>query len=197
MSMTLILWKGPQVGEPEEAERLLAPYYESGDDSAFEPNRSISEAAEELRQLYPDDDSSLVEEDCPWSDRGDQTDRLLVLTMRWSAADEVLFEIERLAGEHDLVLYDPQGPEIYLPRETVRHDGSPEPPGFKANLMAAAVTLVGALLIALGWKLSIPVLNWLLIGVGIFILGVGLTLIYAFIVVPRQEAREGGARGEP
>lgn len=193
--MTLILWKGPQVGEPEEAERLLAPYYESGDDSAFEPSSSIAEAAEELRQLYPDDDAGLGEDDCPWSDRGDQTDRLLVLTIRWSAADEVLLEIERLALEHDLVLYDPQGPEIYLPGEPVRHDGPVEPPGFTANLMAAAVTLVGVALVVMGWRLSIPFLNWLLVGLGLFIFGVGLTLIYAFILVPRQEARERGPRG--
>jgi hypothetical protein len=42
MSETLILWKAPVVDDPDEAARLLAPYYDDGDESAFEPSPDVT-----------------------------------------------------------------------------------------------------------------------------------------------------------
>ncbi|HET7708725.1 MAG TPA: hypothetical protein VFK50_04220, partial [Sphingomicrobium sp.] len=53
MSMTLILWKAPVTGDPDEANRLLRPWYETEDDSAFEPSSDIAKVADKLRRLYP------------------------------------------------------------------------------------------------------------------------------------------------
>ena len=219
MSMTLILWKGPVVREAEEAETLLKPYYEREDDSAFEASPAIAAFAEELRALYPWRDLTNEEtvarmsekERAQWKpealkevrgvDGGepfasipfDQTDRLLLIDIVWSADSAVLDDITRLAREHELVLYDPQGPEVYLPDDPLPTEGPDEPLGAGAYALAFGVTLFGAALIALGWKLPVPVLNWLLIAGGLFVLGVGITLLYAFIVVPYQVAREAEA----
>ena len=51
--MTLILWKAPVVDDPDEAARLLQPWYDSEDESAFEPSADIATVADELRRLYP------------------------------------------------------------------------------------------------------------------------------------------------
>ena len=55
MSMTLILWKGPVVDNPDEAKDLLEPWYEHGDESAFEASGDIALVAEQLRSRWPDD----------------------------------------------------------------------------------------------------------------------------------------------
>ena len=41
MSMTLILWKAPLVEDGDEAKALIARWYETGDDSAFEPRATL------------------------------------------------------------------------------------------------------------------------------------------------------------
>lgn len=62
----------------------------------------------------------------------ERSDRVVSLNHSWSAPDALLRDVERLAREHRLVLYDPQGPDVsgpddlndgpYVPdrRETLR-----------------------------------------------------------------------------
>jgi hypothetical protein len=89
MSMTLILWKAPVVDDEDEAKRLLAPYYDREDDSAFEPSADIARMSDELLRRFPGAD------DGPWADfPPEQTERLLLLHIRWSADDAVLAAIE-------------------------------------------------------------------------------------------------------
>ena len=121
MSMTLILWKAPVVSDEDEAQRLLAPYYDREDDSAFEPSADIGAVAAELLRRFPD------AEDGPWADAPPEpTKRILLLSIRWEADDAVLEAIEQLAREHGLVLYDPQGPTVHLPTDPI--DSGPTPP---------------------------------------------------------------------
>ena len=180
MSMTLILWKAPQVREADEAERLLAPYYENGDDGAFEPSESIAAAAEEIRQLYPDGPAAMADDDCPWSDRGDQTDRLLVLTIRWSASDKVLDEIQRLAREHDLVLYDPQGPDVHLPGDPMEHEPVPPATAFEW-VKAVAIAAVLVALTYAAWLIPIGWLRWPAVIVAGFFAAAALFVVGAMI----------------
>ena len=53
MSMTLILWKTPVVGDADEAKALTQAWYDSEDDSAFEPSDDIARVADELRRRWP------------------------------------------------------------------------------------------------------------------------------------------------
>ena len=42
MSMTLILWKAPVVDDADEAKALTEAWYQSEDDSAFEPSEDTA-----------------------------------------------------------------------------------------------------------------------------------------------------------
>ena len=199
MSMTLILWKGPVVRDAEDAETLLKPYYDREDDSAFEPSPDITAVADELRRLYPWRDLTneetvarmSEEERARWKPealreiRGveggepfatipfDQTDRLLLIDIVWSADDKVVDDIVRLAREHDLVLYDPQGPDVHLPDDPV--DTEPTPP---TTVMDAIKFLpLVAILLALtyaAWRIPIGWIRWPALIVAGFIASAGL-----------------------
>lgn len=157
MSMTLILWKAPVVDDPQEAKALLDAWYEHGDDSAFEPSEDIARAADMLRSRWPDHFEAEVPDNCPWAEMPfEQSDRLLALHVRWGADDVAVAAIYVLAKKLGLMLYDPQGPDVFLPTDLI--DPGPVPPPtpfewFKAVAMAAA--LVGltyaAWLIPIGW----------------------------------------------
>lgn len=156
MSMTLLLWKAPVVEDADEAERLTHAWYDSEDDSAFEPSEDIAKVANELRRRWPYRELSNEEtvarmseerraeyspealkeiwgidepEGSPWADLPFwQSDRLLALSVRWGADDEVVAAIYALAKVSELVLYDPQGPDVFLPTDPIEE--LTEFPGF-------------------------------------------------------------------
>ena len=183
MSMTLILWKAPVVSDEDEAQRLLAPYYDREDDSAFEPSEEIATVAAELLRRFPD------AEDGPWADSPpEQTERILLLSIRWGADDAVLEAIEQLAREHALVLYDPQGPTVHLPTDRIDDSATP-PPGFGAYVTIVLVGLVAAAVFVLGWRIDVPVLDWLLMIAGGFGVSVVVFLLGIFLFGPKEGAR--------
>ena len=184
--MTLILWKAPVVDDPDEASRLLEPWYESEDESAFEPSADIAKVADELRQLYPyreltneETVAAMSEEERqqytpealgeirgveggePWADLPFyQTDRLLALEVRWGADDAVIAAVVALARKYELVLFDPQGPDVFLPTDPIEElTDIPEPTlweWFKG--IAIAAVLVGATYAA--WLIPYGWLRW-------------------------------------
>lgn len=161
MSMTLIVWKAPVVDDPDDAKRLLRPWLEHGDTSAFEPSADVAAVYEKLREKYPDDPSSenYSDKNCPWSDIPiERSDRLLALDIRWNADPKVLDDITALARVHGLVLYDPQGPDITLPTDPIS-----EPTEFRAPtplewLQGAALA---AFLVGLTYAASLIPFWWL------------------------------------
>jgi hypothetical protein len=184
MSMTLILWKAPVVDDEDEAKRLLAPYYDREDDSAFEPSADIARMSDELLRRFPGAD------DGPWADfPPEQTERLLLLHIRWSADDAVLEAIEQLAREHGLVLYDPQGPTVHLSTDPIEDSGPTPPPGFGAYLTFVLIGLAAAGVFWLGWRIDVPVLDWLLMIVGGFGVSVVVFLLGILLFGPKDDAR--------
>src|SRR5215210_1542357 len=128
MSMTLILWKAPVVDDPDEAQALIEAWGAHGDDSAFEPSEDIARVADALRSRWPDDYTDEPPENCPWADMPfEQSDRLLALNIRWGADDAAIAAIYVLAREHGLVLYDPQGPDVFLPTDPLEPEAIPPP----------------------------------------------------------------------
>lgn len=121
------------------------------------------------------------DEDSPWADLPfEQSDRVLALSIRWSADDEPLHEIQRLAYENKLVLYDPQGPDVHPPGEPVEHGPPPEPKPedyVKAALLAVpfAAGTFAAWLIPWGW------LRWPLVAIGLFFTAAALFVVYAMV----------------
>lgn len=143
MSMTLILWKAPVVHDPDEAKKLLEPFYDHEDDGAFEPSGEIALFREQLLSVYPFDPSG--NSSSPWADPPEETDRLLLLSIRWSAESPILADVVALARKHGLVLYDPQGPDVFLPDDAIE-DLAPiaRPTAFEwFKGVAIAVALIG------------------------------------------------------
>ena len=177
MSMTLILWKAPVVDDPDEAQALLETWYETGDDSAFEPSGDLATVYELLLQNYPMDWEKGAD---PWADGPDNSGRLLVLSLRWGGESRILADITVLAKKYDLVLYDPQGPDVFLPSDPL--DPGPVPPPtffewFKA--FAIAAVLVGLTYAA--WLIPIGWLRWPAVIVAGFFAAAGLFVVGAMI----------------
>ena len=172
MSMTLILWKSPCLADPDEAASLLQPWYETGDDSAFEPSADIAAVRAALRAKYPDDPSDDAGPDpsCPWSDLPiEDNDRLLVLHIRWSADPRVLADITALARLHGLILYDPQGPDIILPTDTIEElTAIPAPTVFEWFKGLAIAAFLIALTYA-AWLIPFWWLKWPIVVVAGFL----------------------------
>ena len=180
--MTLILWKAPVVDDPDEAERLLKPYYERADDSAFQPSADIATVSNELLRRFPD------AEDGPWADAAppDEIDRVLLLTIRWGADNAVIDAITELARQHELVLYDPQGPDVHLPSDPVEAGPIP-PPRLVDHLKIVLMGLAAAGVFWLGWWIEVPVLDWLLMIIGGFFVAVVVFLLGIVMFGPKDE----------
>jgi len=180
MSMTLVLWKAPLVRESEEAEELLKPYYERGDESAFEPSDDIMKVSSELLARFPDT------EDGPWSDYPPyDNNRILMLGIRWGADNAVIDAITELARKHDLIVYDPQGPDVHLPDEPI--DPTPIPPPSATDILKfVPMAFIAAGIFMLGWWIDVPVINWILMIVGGFFFSVVLFLLAILIFAPKD-----------
>ena len=185
MSMTLILWKAPVVDDPEVAQALLKDWYETEDDSKFEPSGDIALVANELKRLFPwrdltneetvarmseEERSHYKPEDLrelrgvdggePWADLPFyETDRLLSVDVRWGADDAVIAAIVALARKHELVLYDPQGPDVFLPGDLLEAAPVPLPTAWEwFKGIAIAAFLCGLTYAA--WQIPIGWIQW-------------------------------------
>lgn len=181
MSMTLILWKAPVVDDPDQAQELLGPWYEHEDDSAFEPSADIALVADLLRSRWPDSFEGEPPDDCPWADMPfEQSERLLALQIRWGADDRAIAAIYVLAKKHGLVLYDPQGPDIFLPGDSLESGPTPRPTAWEwFKVTAIAAFLMGLTYAA--WLIPIGWMRWPAVAVAGFVAAAGLFVFGAMI----------------
>jgi hypothetical protein len=178
VAVTLFVWAAPTVDHPDEAARLLEPYYERGDAGAFDSSPDIAIVSDELRRRFPDAEGG------PWAEGLPPTevDRVLRLTILRSADATVVNEIVEVAHEHSLVVYDPQGPSFYLPRRAV---AAPIPPlSLGAYLKVIGMGIAAAGVFLLGWWIQVAVVKWVLMIVGAFFVTVVLFLLGVLIVRP-------------
>jgi len=230
MSMSLLLWKAPIVDETE-AKALLQPWYESEDDSAFEPSSDIARVADELRRRWPyreltneetvarmsdEERQQYSPEDLkqlrgvdepvgsPWADLPFwQSDRLLVLDIRWGASDEVVTAIYALARTCELVLYDPQGPDVFLPTDPIE-DLTEEPKarakdwlGITAMCAVLCGVTYAAWLIPIGWiRWPAVIVAGFFAAAALFVLGAMIAAALGFIDV-NEGRRATCAEDEP
>ena len=183
--MTLILWKAPVVDDPDEAKALLATWYKTGDDSAFEPSGDLTMVYDILLSKYPMDWEMGAD---PWADGPDNSGRLLVLSLRWGGDSRILEDVEALARKHQLVLYDPQGPDVFLPTDPV--DGDPAPPmtfGDHAWIWAMFLGFAGLTIAA--WHIPYGWLRWPLVIVGGFLTISAGIVVYATMFGRDEEQR--------
>ncbi len=149
----------------------------------------IASMSEEERSRYTEQGlaellesgSYTQDEDGPWSDLPfHQTDSLLVLNIRWSANNQVLDDIIRIGRERELVIYDPQGPSVYLPNDP--EESSPTPPPTlldSLKMLVMAAILVGLTWAA--WQIPIGWIRWPAVIVAGFIASAGLFVCWLCI----------------
>ena len=104
------------------------------------------------------------------------------------SAQGLLDAIAQLAFEHQLVLYDPQGPDVGIPTDPSQVTPTP-PPRIIDILKIVPIAAAAVGVFWLGWRIEIPVLNWILMIVGGFFITVILFLIGIFIFGPKEDAR--------
>jgi hypothetical protein len=139
----------------------------------------------------------------PWADLPfEQSDNLLVLSIRWSAHDGVLDDIVRIGRERNLVIYDPQGPSIYLPDDPIDEDTEDPAPRFRdwLSIIAMCAFLLGltyaAWLIPIGWiRWPAVIVAGFFALAGLFVLGGMLAAALGFIDL--EEGRKPCAEDKP
>jgi len=179
--MTLILWKAPVVAELDEAESLLKPYYDDGDESAFEPSPDLAKVASELLRRFPEAD------DGPWADfPPPASERVLFLSIRWGADDAVIDAVVELAREHELIVYDPQGPDVHLPGDPDEPEGAAQQVTWRDRFTFLLMGLVAAAVFWLGWQIDVPVLDWILMIVGGLFVTVVVFLLWSVTFEPKR-----------
>ena len=185
MSMDLFIWKSPITDDPDVAAKLVNRYYDDEDESVFAPSPDIGAYAQELRGIYSDDPTDM--DDSPWSSLPfEESDRLLALNIRWSADNKVLDDIVELARKHDLVIYDPQGPAVYLP--TDEEDNEPPPPlriADHAKIWAMFLGFLGITIAA--WWIPWGWVRWPVMFVGGFLTISAGIVVYATAFMPDEE----------
>ena len=122
-------------------------------------------------------------ENSPWADLPFyQTDSLLGLSIRWSADNAALDKIVELAAANDLVIYDPQGPDVY------RAQDAPKPqPDERATAKDVLGVVLGLFLpfvaatLAIWWFIPWGWLRWPLVAVGVFLSISAGIVVYAMV----------------
>ena len=186
MSGTLIVWKAPSVDDERAAETLLAAYYENGDESAFEASPDVERFYDEIFALYPPlEELDLDDSDTPptWASSSRRSDRIVLMDYSWSAPDALLDDIQRLADKYELMLYDPQGPDVHRPNEPPAEQYIPD----LKELVRLTLIAVAAIAVAIGaWLGSILIVSWIVIAVAAFVLWGAAYTLYHYA----REARE-------
>ena len=182
MSMDLYLWKAPVIDDPDEARALIDRYFDDKDQSVFAPSGDIAAMAGKLRATYSDDPEDFEADDCPWASLPfEESDRLLVLNIRWSADNAVLDKVVELAKEHDLVIYDPQGPDVYRAREAPEPQPMEKPTARDfANVLLLFLPIAGATFAA-WWFIPWGWLRWPLVAIGLFFTIAAAIVVYATV----------------
>ena len=178
--MDLYVWKHPFTTDEDEAQRLIT----HEDESVFEPSAELERFYAELMELFPPPEAFTLEEleqnPVPWADSPHGSDRLVWLSIRWSAEGEDLDTIVELARKHDLVLYDPQGPSFHSPAD--ENEGVEDAPDIGGYVRGVLLAAFGVLLMVLAWRASIRVLSWIVIFAGGFVVFVAASTTIAVAI---------------
>ncbi|MEV1287243.1 hypothetical protein [Micromonospora sp. NPDC049679] len=115
MSFDLVVWSMDS-GSTSADVRAAHELCRQGEHVEGQPDRRIAAFYADLAGRYPDRGPAMQSEQSPWAAAPLHvaTDHV-EMHLRPACADEVLLTIERLAGEHNLLLLDPQDGSVYPP----------------------------------------------------------------------------------
>jgi hypothetical protein len=129
-----------------------------------------------------------------------QSERLLAIDTRWNAGDEAVAAIFALSRKYELVLYDPQGPDVFLPGDLLETGPIPPPTAWEwFKGIAIAAFLCGLTYAA--WQIPIWWIQWPAVIIAGFVAAAGLFVVGAMIaglvgLVDVNEGRAACARDE-
>jgi hypothetical protein len=187
--MDLFLWKAPITDDPDEAAALVERYLEQGDKDVFEPSEDVSRVLQIIRKNYPDDPEGGADESSPWASWPiPDSDRLIELTIRWGGESRLPADVVVLARRFGLVLYDPQGPDVFLPTDPIEDltSTSRTTPWEWAKICLMAGGLLAltyaAWLIPIGWiRWPAVIVAGFFAAAGVFVLGLMIASSLGFI----------------
>ena len=167
----------------EELQRLYPYWHVPGEELvARMPEEERSQYSQEGLAQLRESGSYDQGKGGPWADLPfEQSDGLLQLSIRWSAHDGVLDDIIRIGRERELVIYDPQGPSVYLPDDPVDEldEQSRATAGDWISIVAICAVLLGLTYAA--WQIPIGWLRWPAVIVAGFVTAAGLFVLGGMI----------------
>ena len=116
MSFDLGFWHEDNPITAEQARHIYWQLCE-GNESVVKPYPALALFLEGLAQRYPTISAYPYEDvdDCPWIADWDVTPGSVIFCIAWSRAEEIAPLLVEMANTYDLVRYNPQRDEVYLP----------------------------------------------------------------------------------
>lgn len=203
MTFDLYAWKAPRDLDADAAAGMVRSWADAGADPStapFEPSDDVGWFYRELLNDMPAidavsdgvrDTSSRpiwLSTDAPAPGR--------IVAMRLPAATDRddLDGIYGLAAKYDLALFEPRGPSLHLPlAEMAEHATATFWPG--GAMQAFVAGSVGAAIAVISWILGIPVLSWIGLLIGAFMV---VGALYTYIHEGRKLwRRRAAAEADP
>jgi hypothetical protein len=175
MSFDLFVWKGPIPQTGDEAADMVEAHYDR-DQSVFLPSDDLAKFHRAVLARWPSvdglsDGGRLSAVMLPWSFPDRVPDQIMEINLPFEVKPDVLADLLALAREHGLVVYDPQGPTVYAHQESGPNRGRPW-------MLAGSVGLAyGGLFLFAGLVFFGSTIGWLMIGVGIVVLGISVVAL--------------------
>lgn len=177
----LIVWAAPRDLDDDQARDLVARWLEAGGDPAASPFETSTDVAWFYRELaydFPEIDATTDAHQRPpgrlppWLAGALEEDELppaRVVGIRLADDSRGVIEtVFGLAVKYDLIVCDPARGRITRPQEVMSAYASATfwPSGAIRSVVAGAI---GIALVVGGWVLGIPIIGWLMILVGAFL----------------------------
>jgi hypothetical protein len=203
VTFDLYAWKSPRDLDADAAGALLTAWNEAGADpsaSPFEASTDVGWFYLELTKDAPDlevtSDAIPNRSSVPiWLATTEQPPaRLVKMSLPMTASRDLLEEIYGLAAKYDLIVYDTHARRLHRPlAELADHASATFWPA--GAIQAAVAGGVGAVIAAVAWVLSIPVLSGIAIVIGGFLV---VLAIFTFVHEGRRAlAARRGDGGPP
>ena len=199
-SFDLYVWASPRDLEPDAAAERLVTWEAAGADPGSAPFEASDDVGWFYVELIKDGvDVDAVSDGIP--DAGSRPiwltttpaapARIVAIRLRASTTRDDLETIHGLAAKYDLMLFEPRGRTLMTPlADMAEHATATFWPG--GALQAFVAGSIGAVIVAISWILGIPVVSWIGIIIGGFLV-VGAA--YTFIVEGRRLWRRRGPDG--
>ena len=121
MSFDLAFW---HEARPITSEQAVHVYWQLCDEdySVVKPHEAVALFLQDLTQHYPPIDNLSEEEvdESPWSCAWDVSPGSVIVCMTWPSGRALAPFFIQMANRHNLVCYDPQRAEVYLPPSLAR-----------------------------------------------------------------------------